>query len=455
MKRLIFLFGLVMMFAVARPQCFEPRYLYADDSCKVILPDYRDSIAAWDNCCLELYTQTPYPGEVLAVDEKIDVTLLAKDCSGNEATIMFSVFVVDTIPPVFICEEPQPPPVSLNKRLIVLTDPNIDPNKETDDQMSLVRLMLYANEFDIEGLIATCSHNLYDRFTEPIENTIQAYELCLPNLRSHDDNYPDADQLLSVTALGPASYGTQYALNEQMSEGGWLIVNAIKKNDPRPIWITIWGDGAVIAQALNYIRQNEGEEAAQAAASKLRILDNAGQDDSGAYLKAQQNFPDMFYIRWVRGGMAMDSISDTPSPGLVWFPFCGECAAGDVSYTSDYWVEQNIQPIGPLGALYPDRRYLKEGDTPTLLYLLSSPDPEDPTQLSWGGKFKEGQNVRSIRHPLGRDDEFTETEFDPYTMWELDEVTWDGKTNIWAGIYQHWPEFQEDFKKRINWTITP
>src|SRR6185295_4640279 len=38
-------------------------------------------------------------------------------------------------------------------RLIVLTDMGGDP----DDQQSMIRLMLYANEFDIEGLIATAS----------------------------------------------------------------------------------------------------------------------------------------------------------------------------------------------------------------------------------------------------------------------------------------------------------
>jgi hypothetical protein len=36
-------------------------------------------------------------------------------------------------------------------RLLVLTDVGADP----DDQQSLVRLMLYANEFGVEGLIAT------------------------------------------------------------------------------------------------------------------------------------------------------------------------------------------------------------------------------------------------------------------------------------------------------------
>lgn len=426
------------------------QYLYVDDSCRVDFPDYRDSVLATDNCCMDTILQEPPPGLVQVPGDEIPVTLTAVDCFGNTAELNFSVFVIDTIPPVFDWNVIPPPTERL--RLIVLADPNVDPNKETDDKMSLVRLMAYANEFDIEGIVATCSHNLYARYTEPIHGIIDAYEQVLPNLQKHDSGWPTADYLREVTALGPASYGTQFALDEEpISDGGRLIVNALGVNDDRPIWVAIWGDGAVIAQALEYVRKTQGEQAAQDASSKLRILDNAGQDDSGAWLKAQGHYPDMFYIRWVQGGMAMDPISDER---LDWFPFCGECAQGEPPYTTDEWVAENIQ-IGILGAEYPDRRYLKEGDTPTLLYLLSSEDPMQPHLGSWGGVFTEiaVEGVRSVRDPLGRVDEFTESEFDPYYMHEFVEDTWNGYTSKWAGIFRHWKEFQLDFAERIQWSI--
>ena len=44
-------------------------------------------------------------------------------------------------------------------RYFVLTDISNEP----DDEQSLVRLLLYANEFDIEGLVATTSVWLRDR----------------------------------------------------------------------------------------------------------------------------------------------------------------------------------------------------------------------------------------------------------------------------------------------------
>lgn len=44
----------------------------------------------------------------------------------------------------------------LKQRLFVLTDITNEP----DDQESLVRLLVYANEYDLEGIIATTSTHL-------------------------------------------------------------------------------------------------------------------------------------------------------------------------------------------------------------------------------------------------------------------------------------------------------
>ena len=343
------------------------------------------------------------------------------------------------------------------QRVVVLTDPNILTTKETDDALSLVRLMVYSNEFEIEGLIATCSHNYGYRHVEPIHDAIDAYESVLPNLQSHDTGYPDPDYLRSITVLGPRLYGTQFALLESpISDGGRLLIDIIDKDDDRPIWIQIWGDGATIVQALEEIRKTRGEGAAQDAASRLRILDLAGQDDSGAWLKSQDHYPDLFYIRWINQYVAMDPMSDIR---LDFYPYCGECAKGEGDYTTDEWVAEHIQSHGILGAAYPNRRYLKEGDTPTMLYMIPNGlnNPEKPWQGSWGGRFTHltVTGVRSTNHPLGDSDEYTETEFDPYYMYGPAEDSWNGYNNSYAPIFRWWSEFQNDFAARMDWSVTP
>ena len=342
------------------------------------------------------------------------------------------------------------------RRIIVLADPNIDIRKETDDAMSLVRLMVYSNEFDIEGLIATCSHNLEYRYVQPFYDAIDAYELSLSNLRVHASGWPDPDYLRSVTALGPERYATQFALSEEpISDGAEVLIAAINKNDDRPIWIQIWGDGAVIAQALEHIRKTEGRLAVDIAVSKLRILDNAGQDDSGAWLMA--NYPELFYIRWINQFSAMDIYSDLR---LEWYPWCSVgCGMGDASYVTDQWADVNVRSHGPLGDVYYPRRYVKEGDTPTLLYVIQNGlnDPMKPWEGSWGGRLTREPiaGVRSVYHPLGPPDnrEIAETDFDPYYMYGPEEDTWNGYTSTYAPIYRWWPDFQNDFASRMDWSI--
>src|SRR3954471_20404971 len=73
-------------------------------------------------------------------------------------------------------------------RLVVLTDIGNEP----DDQMSMVRLLLYSNEIDIEGLIATTSTWQREK-VQPgmIRKVVAAYGEAQPNLLKHAQHWPD------------------------------------------------------------------------------------------------------------------------------------------------------------------------------------------------------------------------------------------------------------------------
>src|SRR5215813_3594363 len=73
--------------------------------------------------------------------------------------------------------------VPAKPRLLVLTDIGGDP----DDQQSMIRLMTYANEFEIEGLIASAAGipgELKKAVTRPdlIREIVMAYGKVRPNL---------------------------------------------------------------------------------------------------------------------------------------------------------------------------------------------------------------------------------------------------------------------------------
>lgn len=67
-------------------------------------------------------------------------------------------------------------------RVVVLTDMGNEP----DDQMSFVRLLLYSNELDLEGLIATTSTWQKNKVQpETMRSLVAAYGEVRPNLLKH------------------------------------------------------------------------------------------------------------------------------------------------------------------------------------------------------------------------------------------------------------------------------
>jgi hypothetical protein len=91
-------------------------------------------------------------------------------------------------------------------RVIVLTDIEADP----DDSQSLVRFLLYSNQWDVEGLIATTSIHQKNRVApETIDKILKAYGTVQPNLLKHEPGYPTYDQLKAKLRKGPTVYGME------------------------------------------------------------------------------------------------------------------------------------------------------------------------------------------------------------------------------------------------------
>src|SRR5690242_1228189 len=90
------------------------------------------------------------------------------------------------------------------QRVVVMTDIANEP----DDQMSMVRFLVYSNQFDVEGLIATTS-TWMKRTVRPdvIRSLIDAYEQVQPNLLKHAPGFPAAAALRPLVVSGQPTYG--------------------------------------------------------------------------------------------------------------------------------------------------------------------------------------------------------------------------------------------------------
>src|SRR4051812_32131345 len=128
-------------------------------------------------------------------------------------------------------------------RLVVLTDIGGDP----DDQMSMVRLLTYANQIDIEGLVATHVNGRVN--PEQIEKIVAAYGKVRDNLERHEPGFPAADYLRERIAAGVPLDHMQGVGEGHDSPGSELLIRAAERDDPRPLWVTVWGGPNVLAQA--------------------------------------------------------------------------------------------------------------------------------------------------------------------------------------------------------------
>ena len=260
-------------------------------------------------------------------------------------------------------------------RLIVITDIGNEP----DDFMSMVRLMLYANQVDIEGLIASTSiHQSKKVSPELIEKVINAYAKVQPNLLKHEAGFPAAQKLASLVKKGLPVYGLEGVGKGKDSEGSQWIIKMLEKADNRPLWVTVWGGPNTLAQALWKIRESKSEGEAKRLISKLRVYTISDQDNTGTWIR--KNFPDLFYIA---------------SPGnygaATWSAINGVFPGANNEVVSNDWLLKNIQQgHGPLGALYPDVSFGMEGDTPSWLSLIPNGlnGPEHPNWGGWGGRYE-------------------------------------------------------------------
>ncbi|HEX6889992.1 MAG TPA: nucleoside hydrolase-like domain-containing protein [Chryseolinea sp.] len=337
---------------------------------------------------------------------------------------------------------------SQKQRVIVLTDIEADP----DDAQSLVRFLLYANQWDVEGLIATTSIHQKSRVApESIEKILKAYQVVQPNLVKHEPGYPSYDQLKPTVKKGLAVYGMNGVGEGKDSEGSEWIVQALSKSDPRPIWFCVWGGPNTLAQALWKIKKTKSATDAQKLLSKVRIYTISDQDDSGPWIR--KTFPEIFYI-------VTPGYNYTYATWLgMMFPYPGS----NKEVVSNEWLAQNIQQgHGPLGTVYPDVAYGMEGDTPSFLNLIDNglSNPEYPNQGGWGGRyelylpeFRDSNSGRFVRENWPKD----EPETRPIWTNAIDSVRLNNEsygTNQ-ATIWRWREAFQNDFAARMLWCTKP
>jgi len=296
---------------------------------------------------------------------------------------------------------------------------------ECDDMNSLLHLLLYANDIDIEGLVTSSSIFHYagdpEAGIEPFRwagsdwmwEYLDAYEQVWPNLVKHDPAYPTADELRAVTCEGNVK------ATGEMSEdtgGSELIRHAILKDDPRPVWLLVGGGTNTIARALKRIEEefkgtDRWDEVYRQVCESAVIYMIVTQDNT---------YKDYIAHAWPD----LPMLHCTSIKGIAFIFNETVCPPDALHVFKAAWMKPHILDQGPLcaryhtwfdGHVYPgeqDRsqfgsneelaggnwwghevmhRYdmISEGDSPSFLHLIDKGlrSLENPAWGGWGGRF--------------------------------------------------------------------
>ncbi|MHC4580704.1 MAG: nucleoside hydrolase-like domain-containing protein [Planctomycetota bacterium] len=266
---------------------------------------------------------------------------------------------------------------------------------EYDDQCSMVRLLLYANEFDIQGLIFSSSKHHWKGTrdipgykwlgTEWLEQQLNAYADVFPNLRRHDPDFPSPDDLKSRVFIG--NILLEGDMNKP-TQGSDHIVQILLSSDSSPVWLLAWGGPNTIARALKTIGDNYPERKDDVT-ERIRMYLISEQDST---------YRDYISKQWPQ---AKALICNSTTYGAIAYRWYNHQTSEQQSYFNKDWITRNIlENHGPLCELYKARSggFRSEGDSPSFLHLIDVGlgDLNNPEYGGWGGRFtKMGQKWRS------------------------------------------------------------
>ncbi|MCC6490630.1 MAG: DUF1593 domain-containing protein [Candidatus Hydrogenedentes bacterium] len=231
---------------------------------------------------------------------------------------------------------------------------------DPDDYQSMVHFLMYADVFDVEGLISSPPKQ---GRAEHIHATIDAYEKDYSNLRKASDKYPTPELLRTLVKQGAIDPAPAEGFSQPTEGSRWLVERA-HANDERPLYVLVWGSITDIAQAVHDD---------PAIKSKLRVYSIGSWNTAND--RASRNYlfnkhPDLWLIE-----------SDSTFRGM----YVGGDQSGE--WNNKTFLDQHVRGHGALGDFLVEKLdAIKMGDSPSVLYLLKG-DPNDPTAPHWGGSF--------------------------------------------------------------------
>ncbi|MBP8156268.1 MAG: DUF1593 domain-containing protein [Leadbetterella sp.] len=371
--------------------------------------------------------------------------------------------------------------MSNKPRTIITTD------GELDDVDSFIRMLLYSNEYKVEGLIVSSSQWHYKgdgkgtKFTSEMEMTkkmygertelrwpgeqwiydlVDAYGKVYPNLVKHSKDFPTHKYLRDRIRIGNIDFEGEM---EKDTDGSDFIKAKLLDDDRSPLYLQVWGGTNTIARALKSIEDQyknspEWDKIYKKVCQKAIIY--AILDQDATYKKyIEPNWKDIkvyynsnqfwsFAYFWKRAvpqelhpyleGKFMGDIINNHGPLLKMYYSYGDGnpPLGEIDDIYSSMEKAKKNQWGSFGQY----DFISEGDSPAFLHLVDVGlnNLENPQDGGWGGRL-----VQSAVTPSRWEDGDAASDYNPFTK-QMDK----------AFAQTRWiPAIQEDFAARADWCI--
>lgn len=274
-----------------------------------------------------------------------------------ERNVMIMVLLCAGV--VWSCGEKSKEVVAEKHRVLISTDIG---GTDPDDFQSMIHLLMYADLFEIEGLVSSPSFG--DGSKQSIYDMIELYEKDLPKLQQKRNGFPSPDALRALCKQGRSGLAGLQGYASATEGSDWIIECAKKKSD-QPLWVLVWGGLEDLAQALHDAPEIQ---------DKIKVYWIGGPNKKwsvNSYAYIAENFPNLWFIE--NNASYRGFISDNKREGKFDNGYYEACIRGAGHMGEDYinYYDGNV----------------KMGDTPSLLYLMNG-DVNDPEGESWGGSFE-------------------------------------------------------------------
>ena len=289
----------------------------------------------------------------------------------------------------------------------------------------------------LEGLISSPGPGARNEKGK-IAEWVQRTDLDFLRERGHTELMAEQD-VLDVIRQGAKQPGMPR--DGGATEASELLVERARRESDACLWVLVWGSLTDVAQAL----RDAPDIAPRIRINSIGAANTRADPQSRQFLYQHlgDQWPELW---WIEDGMFPGSFKLPPFFGY-YYDQDPEGEYGSIGFISRVIRGRGTrsrQRFGEvLGNAFPTGRQprlghmdiLKEGDSPTFMFLLSSAigrvgDLDDPTQESWGGRFYQP-------FPNSFANYYTDLDAPP-------EVYWD-EMRKWR------PDFLADWEKRWKW----